>query len=323
MTKRVSARRRREIERRAAEIRIDCLRRGLTTEETMDRIRRELPEVFPLEAWRFANGWTRAEVAARLEMLYEADGLAAPTLDAAVLCRWEHGDRRPGEERIDYFCRLYRTRPDRLGFGTDHSPGDVGNLKRAGIVDAYPYTSQESEDDLLDRIRDARVRVNMFGLTRNFYGRDDVLPVFQEKASRGVPVQIFVMDPYCSSRRDRYRIEPAEAAMEDPDRYVREILRPLHEVAQQQPNFRVFTFNFPCSFAIEEIDDVCRVMLYGHGKRGTQGPVVTFAAGTPTHAYFVEQVRWLERLSEGGTPEPWASKGIEVRPLAGPDCEQA
>ena len=319
MVGKISAAQRRQIEQRAAAIRLDGIRRGLATEEIVTRIHRELPELFALEAWRLANGWTRAEVSARIDQLYEADGLAPPSIDAIVLCRWELGARRPAEERIEYFCRLYRTRPDRLGFGTDHSPIEVGHLRGAGIVDAFPYTSQESEDDLLERIRDATKRINMFGLTRNFYGRDDVLSLFEARAQT-VPVALYVMDPHCDSRRDRYRIEPAEAAMEDPDRYVREVLRPLKAVADRQPNLRIFLFNFPVSFAIEEIDDVCRVMLYGHGKRGTQGPIITFADGSAPHQYFIDQIRWLERLATDHTVEPWASKGIVVRPLdLGPD----
>lgn len=312
---RVSPQRRREIEREAGEIRLDCIRRGLATEETVARILQALPDVTALEAWRLANGWTRAEVSARLDGLYRADHLEPPNLGPDVLCRWELGDRRPSEERIEYFCRLYRTRPDQLGFGNDHSPGEIGHVRIAGIVDAYPYTSEDSEQDLLTRIRGAKERINLFGLTRNFYARETVLPVFEEAAGRGVPIRIYVMHPYCESRRDRYRIEPADAAMEDPDRYVREILKPLQAVAERQPNLRLFTFNFPVSFAIEEVDDVARMMVYGHGKRGTQGPVITFGRGTAPHQFLVDQLRWLEGMAGGETPEPWLSKGIEVRPL--------
>lgn len=315
MAQRIPAARRREIEREATAIRLDGIRRGLATEEIVDRMLRALPDLFPLEAWRMAHGWSRAEVSARLDMLYERDGLAPPGIDAAALCRWEHAERRPSDERIDYLCRLYRTRPDRIGYGTDHTPGEVGHLQRSGIIDAYPHTTEESEQDLINRIRNARERVNMFGLTRNFYGSEQMLPVFEEKAAAGLPIQLFIMDPYCESRRDRYRIEPAEAAMEDPDRYVREVLRPLGAVAARYDRFRIFLFNFPCSFAIEEIDDVCRVMLYGHGKRGTEGPIITFTEGSSSHAYMVDQIRWLERLSHGDSPEPWASKGIRVRPF--------
>jgi hypothetical protein len=41
------------------------------------------------------------------------------------------------------------------------------------------------------------------------------------------------MDPYCDSRRDRYRLEPVEAAMENPSRYMREVVRPLYAAAER------------------------------------------------------------------------------------------
>jgi transcriptional regulator with XRE-family HTH domain len=315
MSSKITGPRRREIERTAYEIRLDCLRRGLATEETVDRILSALrPDIHPLEAWRFANGWTRSEVSAKLDMLYRQDDLAPPGIDQATLCRWEHGERKPGDERIDYLCRLYRTRPDRLGFGMDHSKSDIDHLHRVGIIDAYPYTGNDSERDLDERLKAAHERINLFGLTRNYYARDEFLSLLEEKAAR-IPVHIFVMDPECDSRKDRYRIEPAEAAMEDPQRYIREVLRPLRDVSRRHPRLRIYLYNFPCSFAIEEIDDVVRIMLYGHGKRGTQGPILTFSGGTSAHTYFIDQIRWLEHLAEEGNQEPWASKNIQVRPF--------
>jgi hypothetical protein len=128
------------------------------------------------------------------------------------------------------------------------------------------------------------------------------------------------MDPSCDSRRDRYRIEPAEAAMEDPGRYKQEILRPLFAAARRvspltsPAGLRIFTYNFPCSFAIEKIDRSYWVMLYGHGKRGTEGPIFVFNDGTPYWDYFAGQIQWLERLAEDPR-EPWTSKGLIVRPL--------
>lgn len=310
---RIDRARRRDIERIAREIRIRGLRDARPVEEIVDEVLAQLPEVHPLEAWRFAHGWSRAEACARLDACYEADGLAPPRLSPEELCRWEHEQRRPNDERIEYLCRTYRTRPDRLGFGRDHSPATLGHLERAGLIDLFPRTGSESSSDLISRIRNARQRVTMFGLTRNYYARDDVLPLFEAKAA-DIPVRIYIMDPHCGSRRDRYRLEPAEAAMEDPDRYVREILRPLGHIAQHTPGLQVYLYNFPCSFAMEEIDDVIRVMFYGHGKRGTDSPILTFASGTDYHDYFASQLRWLDRLASGETREPWASKDIHVWP---------
>jgi hypothetical protein len=48
---------------------------------------------------------------------------------------------------------------------------------------------------------------------------------------------------------------------------------------------------------MEKIDRSCRAMLYGHGKRGTEGPMLIFGEGTPYWAYFTDQLQWLERLT--------------------------
>ncbi len=301
-----------------------CLRQELAPERIADVICREIREIHPLEAWRLAHGWSRTEASIRLDTLYQADGLAAPRISSAELCRWEHGQRRPSDERIEYLCRLYRTRPDRLGFGIDFSVADVDHLARAGISDIWPRSNPEVLDDLVARIKAAREEISVFGLTRNFYARDEVLPLFESKALE-IPVTFYVMDPRCDSRRDRYRLEPIEAAMEDPVRYTREILRPLFGASQRiapaagsSAGLHLFTYNFPCSFAMEKIDRSCRVMLYGHGKRGTEGPIIVFNEGTPYGEYFSSQMQWLRRLATDPR-EPWTSKGLAVRPLTEAD----
>jgi hypothetical protein len=199
----------------------------------------------------------------------------------------------------------------------------LDQLKEARITDLWPRTNPAVLDDLLTRVNNAREEITVYGLTRNFYAKDDMLPLFEAKAVE-IPVTFYVMDPYCESRRDRYRIEPVEAAMEDPARYVREILRPLFDASQRivpvMPNagMRIFTFDFPCSFAMEKIDRTCRVMLYGHGKRGTEGPMLVFEEGTPYWTYFADQLQWLERLATNPR-EPWVSKGLVVRALSEAD----
>ena len=203
------------------------------------------------------------------------------------------------------------------------APAPADQLREAGISNLWPRTSPAVLDDLLARVNNAREEITVFGLTRNFYAKDDMLPLFETKAAE-IPVTFYVMDPHCDSRRDRYRIEPVEAAMEDPTRYVREILRPLFDASQRivpaTPNagMRIFTFNFPCSFAMEKIDRNCRVMLYGHGKRGTEGPMLVFEEGTPYWTYFTDQLQWLERLA-ANPREPWVSKGLVVRALGKAD----
>lgn len=132
------------------------------------------------------------------------------------------------------------------------------------------------------------------------------------------------MEPNCDSRKDRYRLEPIDAAMEYPGRYRREILRPLFLASQRvtpaaapSAGLRVLTYNFPCSFAMERIDRTCRVMLYGHGKRGTDGPIIAFDEGTAYWDYFVSQLDWMKRLADQPR-EPWTSKGLVIRSLTDP-----
>jgi hypothetical protein len=202
---------------------------------------------------------------------------------------------------------------------TGNATGGLDPLTNAGISHVWPKTVPDALDDLLSRVRGAREDVTLFGLTRNFYASDEMLPLVESRAQE-IPVTFYVMDPDCDSRRDRYRLEPAEAAMEDPARYKREILRPLFAASRRivsstsSAGLRIFTYNFSCSFAIEKIDRSCRVMLYGHGKRGTEGPIFVFNDNTPYWDYFAGQIQWLERLAESPR-EPWTSKGLVVRPL--------
>jgi hypothetical protein len=206
-----------------------------------------------------------------------------------------------------------------------NAPGELDPLGRAGVSKMWPRTDPDALHDLVARVGGAHEEVSIFGLTRNFYASDELLPLIESKAHE-LPVTFYIMDPHCNSRRDRYRLEPAEAAMEDPARYKREILRPLFAASRRvspstsSVGLRIFTYNFPCSFAIEKVDRSCRVMLYGHGKRGTEGPIFVFNDNTPYWDYFAEQIQWLERLAESPR-EPWSSKGLVVRPLQQADLD--
>ncbi|MEU1089002.1 helix-turn-helix transcriptional regulator [Streptomyces sp. NPDC005892] len=68
-----------------------------------------------LQAHRLARGWTLAD--ARIEL-----GGIGVRVTTQQLSAWETGRGRPGDTHLDHLCRLYETRPDRLGFGTDYTP---------------------------------------------------------------------------------------------------------------------------------------------------------------------------------------------------------
>jgi hypothetical protein len=256
----------------------------------------------------------------------------------AQFYRWLRGDLRelpyPDACRVlesmfpQYSVRdLFRPCPPetvhKLARNSDSPTANPSNEQdhrgKAGISKVWTRTDPDAIHDLVSRINDAQEEVSILNLTGSFYATDEMLPLVESKA-RAIPVTFYVMDPHCDSRRDRYRLEPSEALMEDPAHYKREILRPLFAASQRvspstsSPGLRIFTYNFPCSFAIEKIDRSCRVMLYGHGKRGTEGPIFVFHDNTPYWDYFAGQIQWLERLAESPR-EPWTSKGLIVRPL--------
>lgn len=118
MTTRISRARRAELQRAAQELRRHGQRDRWPVERIAAAIRIELPDILPLEAWRLAYGWSRPQAVAGICSLYQADGLAAPPVNASMLCRWEHGTHPPGLEYEHVLCRLYRANAAQLGLVT-------------------------------------------------------------------------------------------------------------------------------------------------------------------------------------------------------------
>ncbi|MFD8967046.1 helix-turn-helix domain-containing protein [Streptomyces sp. NPDC059568] len=70
-----------------------------------------------LKAWRLGRDWT---LQAACEQLATLGG----RVTVQQMSAWETGRGRPGEPNLDLLCRLYETRPDRLGYGNDYTPRD-------------------------------------------------------------------------------------------------------------------------------------------------------------------------------------------------------
>ncbi|MEU4831983.1 hypothetical protein [Streptosporangium sp. NPDC023615] len=111
----VTRSRRAQIQREAAALRMRGQCDGFPVERIVTAIRSAFPEVSPLEAWRLALGWSRAQTVARIGDLYLSDGLKPTALSEAMLCRWEHGPDRPGPEYATMLARAYGAHPDQLG----------------------------------------------------------------------------------------------------------------------------------------------------------------------------------------------------------------
>jgi transcriptional regulator with XRE-family HTH domain len=98
-----------------------------------------------LRGYRLAHGWTLTETARRLREQAGAAGEPIPLLGHDRISRWETGGERPSARYLDALCRLYRSRPDLLGFGSDYA-GGAGAARAAGDDD-----DPEREDDRMDR----------------------------------------------------------------------------------------------------------------------------------------------------------------------------
>lgn len=123
----VSRATRAQLAREASRIRADQQRHGAPVPAITDQITRLLP-ITLLEAWRLAYGWSRRHVVEAVGEVYRADGLAAPGLTTSMLCRWEHGQARPGLDYVHALTRVYRTSPTRLGVPLSaHGPGWYGH----------------------------------------------------------------------------------------------------------------------------------------------------------------------------------------------------
>lgn len=112
---RISRARRAELAHQAASIRCHGQRADWDVATIADEIVRQVPELTPLEVWRLAYGWSRPQVVAAIGEVYEADGLAAPGVTTARLCRWEHDAVRPDPDYADALARVYQVPPGRLG----------------------------------------------------------------------------------------------------------------------------------------------------------------------------------------------------------------
>lgn len=108
----------------AARLRKRAEREGWSDEALVDAIVVECG-VSPLAAHRHARGWTAKEVASALnELRGEGEG----RVTTQMVSRWEQGAHAPKAQTIDQLCRLYRTRPDRLGLGGDYSTAESPGL---------------------------------------------------------------------------------------------------------------------------------------------------------------------------------------------------
>ena len=167
------------------------------------------------------------------------------------------------------------------------------------LANIFPFTNEYAGKNLIELINNAKKEIILFGLTRNFYATKPMLKLLNKK-SQELKIRMYLMDPESPARKFRYDLEPIEAAMEDPNRMKRKVISPLKElkqtvdqIAEPEKGLIIKFFDFYPSFAMEFIDNYCRIMLYGHMKRGTDSPIFVFKSGNKYYQYFRDQINWI------------------------------
>ncbi|MFI6326536.1 XRE family transcriptional regulator [Nonomuraea sp. NPDC050556] len=111
---RISRPRRAELARAAQQIRASGQRSGWPVSRIAAAILHELPQVLPLEAWRWAYGWSRSQVVEQVDRFHAAHRLGKPGLNASMLCRYEHGEITPSPTYAAALCDIYQAAPAQL-----------------------------------------------------------------------------------------------------------------------------------------------------------------------------------------------------------------
>ena len=129
----ISRARRAELARRAQDIRRHGQYAGWPVQRIATAILAELPQVLPLEAWRWSYGWSRTQTITEVTEFYRLHRLGDPQLNPSMLCKYEHGEILPGQDYVAALCGLYRADPVQLGL---HS---AASLLRAAMTNVRGY----------------------------------------------------------------------------------------------------------------------------------------------------------------------------------------
>ena len=134
-------------------IRDEVFARGGTTWEAVSAVRDHCG-VSLLRSNRLIHGWTLTEAVRRLDaVLVRTDGKALkPTHQR--MSRWETSEEVPSALYLDALCRLYLSRPDRLGFGVDYSSstGSEANIDHNAIVASSNFDPPRNDQASLGRV---------------------------------------------------------------------------------------------------------------------------------------------------------------------------
>lgn len=137
-----------------------------------------------LRAHRHVHGWSLEQVVAKLREIYVSVWGINPPLAHQRVSQWERGSDVPCPRYADALCRLYRTRPDRLGLGrdyTEHTP----NGGEAATPSDHQVRSGPTSAAITDEQRDDMDRRQLIRSVALYSGLGAFAPILQTlRASR-------------------------------------------------------------------------------------------------------------------------------------------
>ncbi len=103
-----------------------------------------------LRAYRIAHGFTLVEATELLKEILRTRGTPREGLAHQRMSQWETGRDVPTSRYLDALCYLYRSRPDRLGFGHDYSePEPVLETRIEEAVNRRHFLSSAAASSVL------------------------------------------------------------------------------------------------------------------------------------------------------------------------------
>ncbi|MEZ0089720.1 helix-turn-helix domain-containing protein [Streptacidiphilus sp. EB129] len=121
-----------------------------------------------LQAHRLARGWTLEDAVAKFVQICVHTGVRDAKLTVQQLSAFETGRSTPGAANLDRLCRLYATRPDRLGFGNDYTLSDavIGDdeVRPLAADPSRPLHTGRTEPSLEEKAKRSSRRAILRGL---------------------------------------------------------------------------------------------------------------------------------------------------------------
>ncbi|MFC9893345.1 helix-turn-helix domain-containing protein [Nocardia sp. NPDC127579] len=168
-----------------------------------------------LRAHRVAHKLTLSEVARQLQDLLAERGAAGAGLSHQSVSRWETGSDMPSYQFLDALCQLYRTRPDRLGFGNDYSdrryPVRVRLVNPACAAPAFDAAGARNRSSMAEALQSLEEGLDLSGYLVYVLPPSEFIPARMRDLAQ--VQQLILSDPGTETQRRLRRVEAILAGL--------------------------------------------------------------------------------------------------------------